>query len=259
MVAKISALFRHLCELAPIRHKMEKDEAQLLLEEIIGREVKNYDLYRRALTHRSYENVGQKGSNERLEFLGDSVLSCAVGHALFDLYPEEQEGTLTGIRSYIVNRNHLNDVAFKLGLDQIVMADESVDFKKSDILGNALEALVGAIYLDLGFDVACRFVRNRLIVSKNNLRVVSKKEEDYKTEFIILMQKHKIKFEFAHLDTHFERNKGMIHRCQLLVGEDNIPISTGVGTSKKITHQNAAKDALKLIEKQPHILKEWSR
>lgn len=238
---------------------VSKDSTQLYLEELLGCEVGDLNLYKQALTHRSIDSIGQLPSNERLEYLGDSVISCAVGHALYELYPSENEGTLTCIRSYIVNRNHLNSVAEKVELQRVLMADESIDLKNSDVLGNALEALVGAIYLDKGFDLAAKFVRNRLIISKSNLKIISKKEEDYKTEFIILMQKHKIVYDFSHIDSRIEKGQGIIHRCELLVGPDNQSIATGVGSSKKIAHQNAAKDALKVFEKQPQLLELYSK
>ncbi|MDN4753534.1 ribonuclease III domain-containing protein [Porphyromonadaceae bacterium W3.11] len=241
-------------------NRLEKNDDPLtaFLEHLIGYTINHQDLYRQALTHKSYDNVDALSSNERLEYLGDSVISCAVGHALYELYPNESEGTLTSIRSFIVNRNHLNTVAERIGLDTVLYADDSIDLKNSDLLGNALEALVGAIYLDLGFDIASKFVRSRLIVSKSNLKVISKKEEDYKTEFIILMQKHKIRFNFAHIDSHLEKGQGIIHRCALLIGPDEVSIATGIGTSKKIAHQNAAKDALRILNKQPQLLEKYS-
>lgn len=236
----------------------EEDPLTAFLEHLIGIKINHISLYKQALTHKSYQNVGTLESNERLEYLGDSVISCAVGHALYELYPNESEGTLTSIRSFIVNRNHLNTVAERIGLESVLYSDDSIDLKNSDVLGNALEALVGAIYLDLGFEIASKFVRSRLIVSKSNLKVISKKEEDYKTEFIILMQKHKIKFNFAHIDSHFEKGQGIIHRCELLVGPEEVSIATGVGTSKKIAHQNAAKEALRKLNKQPQLLEKFS-
>lgn len=236
-----------------------KSDLEKYLEALIGGKVQSLAIYRQALTHRSYDNLGQILSNERLEYLGDSVINCAVGHALYELYPEETEGTLTSIRSYIVSRNHLNAVAEKIDIESVLLADSSLDLKNSDVLGNALEALVGAIYLDKGFEFASKFVRKTLIVSKKNLKVISKKEEDFKTEFIILMQKHKIKYDFAYIDSSYEKGVGLMHRCQLLIGEDNQRIATGVGTSKKIAHQNAAKDALKVLEKQPQMIRELAR
>lgn len=223
---------------------------QISLEKMMGVEISNPQIYAQALTHRSYEGTGGIRSNERLEFLGDSVVSLAVGHTLYELYPEEAEGTLTSIRSFLVNRQNMNATAAKLGLDKLIYADSGVTLKGADVMGNTLEALIGAIYLDKGYDFAAQFVRSHLIVSKNNVRVVSKKEEDYKTELIILMQKEKVEYEFVHLDTNFSKEQGFIHRCELRIDFPSGQMCTvGVGNSKKKAHQNAAKEALRRIEK----------
>lgn len=227
-----------------------KAQRQLALERLIQAELGNSSLYSQALTHRSYEGAGGIRSNERLEFLGDCVVSMAVGHTLYELYPEEPEGTLTNIRSFLVNRQNMNATAEKLGLEQLIYADSGVNLRGSDVMGNTLEALVGAIYLDKGYDFAAQFIRSHLVVSKNNVRVVAKKEEDYKTELIILMQKEKVEFEFVHLDTNYTKEQGFIHRCELKIYFPDAPMTTvGVGTSKKKAHQNAAKEALRRIEK----------
>ncbi|MBR8703210.1 ribonuclease III family protein [Porphyromonas levii] len=222
----------------------------IALEKMMGTEISNPQIYSQALTHRSYEGAGGMRSNERLEYLGDSVVSLAVGHTLYELYPDEAEGTLTSIRSYLVNRQNMNATAAKLGLDKLIYADSGVTLKGADVMGNTLEALIGAMYLDKGYDFAAQFVRSNLIVSKNNVRVVAKKEEDYKTELIILMQKEKVDYEFVHLDTNFTKEQGFIHRCELRINFPTGQMCTvGVGNSKKKAHQNASKEALRRIEK----------
>lgn len=222
----------------------------LALEELMDTEIDNPKLYAQALTHRSYEGAGGIRSNERLEFLGDSVVSLAVGHTLYELYPDEAEGTLTSIRSYLVNRQNMNATAEKMGLEKLIYADSGVTLKGADVMGNTLEALIGAMYLDKGYDFAAQFVRSHLIISKNNVKVVAKKEEDYKTELIILMQKEKVEYEFAHLDTNYNKEQGFIHRCELRINFPDGPMTTiGVGNTKKKSHQNAAKEALRRIEK----------
>lgn len=231
----------------PAAHKSPR---QVTLEQLLGAELGNPHLYQQALTHRSYENVGNLRSNERLEFLGDSVVNLAVGDALFALYPEESEGVLTNIRSFLVSRTNMNATAEKLGLEPLIYADSGLQIKGSDLLGNTLEALVGAIYLDKGYPFAAQFVRSHLIVSKKNVKVVAKKEEDYKTELIIMMQREKVPYQFLHLDTKYDQAQGFIHRCQLQIDfPDHTMETIGVGTTKKKAHQNAAKEALRRIEK----------
>ncbi len=238
----------------PKRKTPYKPSHQLKIEQLLGAEINNPSLYLLALTHRSYEGVGASGSNERLEYLGDSVVSLAVSQALYELYPEEPEGTLTSIRSYLVSRKNMNATAERMGLDQLIRADASVSIIGNDIMGNTLEALVGAIYLDKGFPFSRDFVRSHLIVSKNNVRVVAKKEEDYKTELIILLQKNKIAYDFTHIDTRYDKDTGFVHRCELVINFPSAPMTTiGVGTSKKQSHQNAAKEALRRIEK-THVI-----
>lgn len=241
--------FLHLDKLTtkPTTHKSQR---QVVLEQLLGAELGNPDLYEQAFTHRSYENVGNLGSNERLEFLGDSVVNLAVGDTLFALYPEESEGVLTNIRSFLVSRTNMNATADKLGLEPLIYADSGLQIKGSDLLGNTLEALVGAIYLDKGYPFAAQFVRSHLIVSKKNVKVVAKKEEDYKTELIIMMQREKVPYQFLHLDTKYDKAQGFIHRCQLQIDFPDHPMETiGVGSTKKKAHQNAAKEALRRIEK----------
>lgn len=231
-------------------HKGPKSPRHVALEKLVGAELGQVELYRQALTHRSYDGVGSLRSNERLEYLGDSVVNLAVGDALYSLYPEEAEGVLTNIRSFLVSRKNMNATAEKLGIEPLIFADSGLTLHGSDILGNTLEALVGAIYLDKGYVFAAQFVRSHLIISKRNVKVVAKKEEDYKTELIILMQKEKVPFEFVHLDTRYDKAQGFIHRCELHIEfPDGTMTTVGVGSTKKQSHQNAAKEALRRIKK----------
>lgn len=229
------------------------------VQQLLGCPTQNLDLYRRAFTHRSYQGASRRLNNERLEFLGDSVISCVVGHLLYDMYENDDEGALTTLRAQIVSRSNLNAIAIKLQLDKMLRASGSLNLKQSDILGNTLEALVGAIFLDKGFDFAQMFVRSHIIVSKKNMERVSAKEEDYKTEFIILMQQQKIDFEFNYIDAVNDPSFGLVHRSEILIGSDRRSIAVGAGTTKKISHQNAAKDALRLLKKHPEILKKYAK
>ncbi|MDO5035663.1 MAG: ribonuclease III domain-containing protein [Porphyromonas sp.] len=236
----------------------------LFIKELIGKEPDDLQLYVQALTHKSYR--GAEGEceapphNERLEFLGDAVLSSIVGTALYMMYPEEPEGVLTNRRSHLVNRNHLNGVASRLGLEGYLFYDEtSLELSGSNALGNALEALVGAIYLDQGYRQAERFVKKHIVVSKDNVKRVYYQEEDYKTEFIILMQRQKIPYRFVHLDSRPHPKYNILHRSEIQVGSPFQRLTVGVGTNKKIAHQNAAKDALKYFEKCPEMLKRLSK
>lgn len=221
----------------------------LRLEQLIGYKPRNLKLYTTAFTHRSASRGKRRESNERLEFLGDSVISLVVGHALFDLYPEESEGQLTSLRSILVNRNNLNHVAQKLGLEHYLHSSKGLDKQGSAALGNCLEALVGAIYLDKGYDAARKFVLKHVVIDVKNIEKTSVKEENFKTEFIIFMQRNKIDYEYRDLDSFVDPNLGLMHRCAIFTDGRQKPLAIGVGHNKKIAHQNASKDAMKLIKK----------
>ena len=121
------------------------------LRNVLGFTPENLSLYKTALSHRSIRE-GADENNERLEFLGDAVLSSLVGHYLFMRYPYKDEGFLTEMRSKMVNRNQLNDIALKMGLKKITFYNKfDSSLKISQIFGNTLEAVVGAVYLDKGY------------------------------------------------------------------------------------------------------------
>lgn len=212
-------------------------------------------LYSQALTHASYQEASY--DNERLEFLGDSVLSSIVGHAVYELYPEDDEGSLSQLRSYLVSRHRINVLACNLGFDKVIRVGGGIDLAHSDIVGNALEAFIGALFLDKGYRHTVSFVRKKLIVSRQDLDQSYEKEEDSKTAFIILMQKHKIPFEFVYTDSHTDESGALIHTCELRVGRAMQIAGQGSGTSKKLAHQDAARHALHAVRHTPSLLNTW--
>lgn len=133
------------------------------LHNVLGFVPKNLSLYKTALSHRSIRE-GADENNERLEFLGDAVLSSLVGHYLFMRYPYKDEGFLTEMRSKMVNRNQLNDIALKMGLKKITFYNKfDNSLKISQIFGNTLEAVVGAVYLDKGYKKTQKWVTRNII------------------------------------------------------------------------------------------------
>jgi ribonuclease-3 len=133
------------------------------LRNILGFSPHNLDLYKTALSHRSVRE-GADENNERLEYLGDAVISTIVAHYLFMRYPYKDEGFLTEMRSKMVNRNQLNDIAVRIGLKKITFYNHSDhSLKISQIFGNTLEALAGAVYLDKGYDETRKWVAERII------------------------------------------------------------------------------------------------
>lgn len=155
----------------------------------------NLSLYRLAFRHKSVaQNVkkGVKNSNERLEFLGDAVLGSVVAEVLFKLYPYEDEGFLTELRSKIVNRVNLNQLARKLGFDQLIQYDNRMvnTTRQGSLLGDAFEALVGAIYLDKGYDFTKNFLVNHIIKSHIDIHRLEQTETNFKSKLIEWCQRH---------------------------------------------------------------------
>lgn len=155
----------------------------------------NLSLYRLAFRHKSVaQNIkkGVKNSNERLEFLGDAVLGSVVAEVLFKQYPYEDEGFLTELRSKIVNRINLNQLARKLGFEQLIQYDTKMvnSTRQSSLLGDAFEALVGAIYLDKGYDFTRNFLVNHIIKSHIDIHKLEQTETNFKSKLIEWCQRH---------------------------------------------------------------------
>jgi ribonuclease-3 len=155
----------------------------------------NLSLYRLAFRHKSVaQNVkkGVKNSNERLEFLGDAVLGSVVAEVLFKLYPFEDEGFLTELRSKIVNRGNLNQLARKLGFEQLIQYDSRMvnSTRQGSLLGDAFEALIGAIYLDKGYDFTKNFLVNHIIKSHIDIHKLEQTETNFKSKLIEWCQRH---------------------------------------------------------------------
>ena len=146
-----------------IYSKKERD-LRRQLRNVLGFNPTRINLYKTALSHRSVRE-GADENNERLEFLGDAILSTIVAHYLFMRYPYKEEGFLTEMRSKMVNRNKLNDIAVKIGLKKITLFNKyDATLKTSQIFGNTLEALVGAVYLDKGYDSTSDWVNRQIIL-----------------------------------------------------------------------------------------------
>lgn len=230
-------------------------EVVKFVHELTGIVTHNPGLYIQAFTHASCQSAVK--NNERLEFLGDSILTSIVGHTVYEFYPEDNEGSLSQLRAYLVSRHRINEVARSLGFDQMVLTGGGIDLTHSDIIGNALEAFIGAIFLDKGYQTTANFVRKKLIISRKSLEESYEQEEDAKTAFIILMQKHKVPFDFAYTDSFTDETGTLNHRCDLRAGTAMRTISQGVGSSKKLAHQDAARKALHLIRSNPEPFTTW--
>ena len=150
----------------------------------------NVRLYQMAFRHKSvaiHVKRGTKNSNERLEFLGDAILGAVVAELLFKRYPYKDEGFLTEMRSKIVSRAHLNQLARKLGFDELIQYDSKMvgyPGKSSSLLGDAFEALVGAVYLDKGYAFTRNFLLGRIIKQHVDIHLLEQTETNFKSRLI---------------------------------------------------------------------------
>jgi ribonuclease-3 len=214
------------------------------LDRALGVAFRDAELRRTALTHRSYAfERGLTVTNERLEFLGDSVLGVVVTDMAFRAHPDMPEGSLAKLRAAIVNMTALADVARSLGLGEVVLLgkgeEQSGGRDKSSILADALEAVFGAVYLDLGLDVARELIE-RLFRPRMDAYVRGEGDRDYKTILQELASQ-----EIRAMPEYRLQERGPDHQKEFtatvyLGGE---PMGSGVGRSKKEAEQQAAREA----------------
>ena len=198
---------------------------------------KNIELYEQALTHKSYKKTSGI-HNERLEFLGDAVLGFVVGEILFNHFPNENEGFLTQMRSKIVNRKMLNRLALEINLNKLVRHHKSTSQKS--IYGNALEALIGAIYIDKGHHKIVDFIKNTLLLPRLNLTTLTKEVVSYKSKVLEWGQQNKKDIKFKILQTTGKDHKKFYKVVLLLEGET---IAEGEGSSIKRAEEHASQKA----------------
>lgn len=198
--------------------------------------------YKLALTHSS--TAGRLSCNERLEFLGDAVISSVTADYLYSNFRKEREGFLSKSRSNLVCRERLNELALAIGIDTLVRAYGIESRQHSFIYGNALEALVGAVYIDKGYKKCREFLLNRVFASLDNIDAVLRNDNNFKSRILEWAQKeHKqAVFELVHEEN---RKEGMFFVTELLI--DGEPCSRGEGYSKRESQQNAARAALEKL------------
>lgn len=204
----------------------------------------NITLYEQALLHKSSSIKMRDGrwiNNERLEFLGDAILDAIVADIVFKEFEYKKEGFLTNMRSKIVQRETLNRLALELGIDKLVKTSTKNTAPNTHMYGNALEALIGAIYLDQGYRAAKKFVFEKLIKQHLNIETVAEQEANYKSRLIEWSQKQKILVSFDLIDSFVdEHNTPIFKTAVIILGEQ---AGIGTGYSKKESQQKAAKEA----------------
>lgn len=206
----------------------------------------NITLYNQALVHKSSSIKMKNGrwiNNERLEFLGDAILDAIVADIVFKEFEYKKEGFLTNMRSKIVQRETLNRLALELGLDKLVKTSTPKNSNSNThVYGNALEALIGAIYLDQGYRVAKKFIHERLIGQHLDIEIVAENDENYKSRLIEWGQKRKISVDFVLIESSVDERNVSTFKTNVVVAGDTV--ACGSGSSKKESHQKAAKAAI---------------
>ena len=204
----------------------------------------NVSLYKTALTHRSIKDTLDE-NNERLEYLGDAVLSALVADYLFKRYPYKEEGFLTEMRSKMVNRQQLNDIAVKMGLKKVTLYNKSdASLKTSQIFGNTLEALVGAVYLDKGYKKTGKWVTERIIMPHMFVDDLEILEINHKNKLYGWANKNGKQLEFETLNEKLENGRRLFTIGAVINGK---VIAQGKAFNKKDASQIAAQIAVEKL------------
>jgi ribonuclease-3 len=211
------------------------------LKNILGFKPVNLALYKTALTHRSIRE-GSDENNERLEYLGDAVLSALIADYLFKRYPYKEEGFLTEMRSKMVNRQQLNEIAIRMGLKKITLYNKmDGSLKVSQIFGNTLEALVGAIYLDHGYKKTSKWVLDCIILPHMFMDDLEILEINHKNRLYGWANKNGKVLEFETLDEKVENGRRLFTVAAVVDGQK---IAQGKAFNKKDASQIAAQIAV---------------
>ncbi len=231
--------------LQTVKLSSNRRKLYFLIKSIIGFYPKNLEIFELSLIHKSAlikNNDGEIINNERLEFLGDAILGAVVAQELYEKYPNVNEGFLTKTRSKIVNRAFLNETAIKLGLEDLICSQSKIALEKTNITGDALEALIGAVFVDRGYKYCQKFIRNKILCPYVNLNEITKKDSNFKSKLIEWGQKNKKEVQFI-----TDEIQGQAEHTPIFVSSveiDNIVYGRGEGGSKKESQQNAAMEAL---------------
>lgn len=229
-----------------IRFSIRKDrESYFCFYKMMGFFPHRISLYEQALSHKSTFLRTKDGvpiNNERLEFLGDAVLDAVVGHIVYVYFKRRGEGFLTNMRSKIVQRETLNKLAVQIGLDKMIKSTSHLSSHNSYMCGNAFEALVGAIYLDRGYEYCRLFIQKKIIDKHVNLDKLSHKEVNFKSRLIEWGQKRKVVVDFKLIDQQKDESGNPIFKTEIML--ENISAGQGEGYSKKESQQIAARASL---------------
>jgi ribonuclease III len=227
----------------------DKREFRSRLKKILGFKPGNLELYEIAFIHRSATFVlpnGKKVNNERLEYLGDAVLDAILSDYLFEKFPEANEGFLTKIRSRIVNREVLNQLALSMGFNKILVSKINSSHLTKNLYGDAFEALIGSVFLDKGFKKTKNVFIKNVLNKYLDLNQIVKTDTDYKSLVFEWVQKNKSNLIFTYNEEYDFNLKKSVFSTILSI--DKQEYGVGHGSSKKEAEQEAANQAWKKIK-----------
>ena len=233
----------------------EEKELFSSLYDILGFYPHEIRYYKQALMHKSIGKRNEKGkplNNERLEFLGDAILDAAVGDIVYRHYEGKREGFLTNTRSKLVSRETLGKLANEMGLSQLILSAGRSNSHNSYMNGNAFEALIGAIYLDRGYDTCMWFWENRVLGKYIDLDKVAFKEVNFKSKLLEWSQKNRVRMEYR-----LQKQKKDEHGSPIfnfLVMIEGVEGEKGSGYSKKEAQQSASKETLMRLKREPQFV-----
>ena len=234
-----------------IRHFVQKTkEPYFSLYKMLGFYPDNISLYEQAFLHKSSSvemDNGKKLNNERLEFLGDAILDAVVADIVYKHFQYGREGFLTNTRSKIVQRETLNRIALEIGLNEKIVYSTRINTHNNYMYGNALEALIGAIYLDKAYNVCYKFINDVIINEHIKLDQIARKEVNFKSTLIEWSQKNKLEITFNLVESFLDGDGNPVFQTEVRLLDNNIGV--GIGYTKKESQQHAAKMAIKKLRK----------
>ena len=220
---------------------LAKREFRSSLKNILGFRPGDLRIYEIAFIHRSASLTlpdGKKVNNERLEFLGDSVLDVILSEFLFEEFPSANEGFMTKIRSRIVNRDFLNQIALSMGIDKILVSNISSGHTTKHLYGDAFEALLGAVFIDKGFRKTRKFFMQNVLGKYLDIDKIIRTDNDYKSLVFEWVQKKKANLSFIYNEEYdFDKKKSVF---TTILNIDRVEYGKGQGVSKKEAEQEAS-------------------
>lgn len=218
------------------------------IKNVFGFKVNNIALYEQAFIHRTAvkSEEQERESNERLEYLGDAVLSAIIAEFLYKKYPVANEGFLTDMRSRLVSREQLNKLGRKIGLDKFIVKNESIHNLSASLYGNTFEALVGAIFIDKGYEKTRKVLLNRILGNCIDLNVIEKEDNNYKGKILHYIQKYKLSVEYRTVKETKEETGRKEYLVYLFI--DGKFVAEGCDYTIKSAQQHAAMAACEVLE-----------